>query len=89
MAEVTHTCTAEDRFDRIESWLAKLAEQMERVTELLFETRTNRKVLEDHETRLRALEKNDSRNALIVKWVERIIWMAIVSGLALRHLPIN
>lgn len=72
-----HNCTAGDRFDRIESWLEKLAEQMERVTELLFETRINRKTMDDHETRIRALEKNDSRNAMLSKWVERLVWTLV------------
>lgn len=69
-----HKCTAEGRFDRIEEALGKLAEQMEKVTELLIETRINRKTLDDHENRLRSLEKNSSRNEMMSKWVERLVW---------------
>lgn len=76
-----HNCTAEGRFDRIEDALEKLAQQMEKVTELLFETRTNRKTLDDHENRLRALEKNSSRNEVMSKWVERIVWAFVALAL--------
>lgn len=76
-----HICTAEDRFDRIESWLEKLAEQMERVTELLFETRLNRKTLDDHEERLRILEGNVAQNTILAKWGERLVWAIVAAAI--------
>jgi hypothetical protein len=69
-----HICTAGDRFDRIESWLEKMAAQMEKVTELLVETRLNRKTLDDHESRLRTLEKLVTKNSMMSKWAERLVW---------------
>ncbi len=77
MSEEHQHCTAGDRFDRVESWLEKLAEQMEKVTELMIESRMNRQTIDDHENRIRSLEKVTTRNDVLGKWIERLIWLFI------------
>jgi len=38
--------------------------------------------LEDHEARLRNLEKNQSRNNMFSSWIERIVIVVITLGIA-------
>lgn len=59
-----HNCTAGDRFDRIEAALEKLAESTKQVIELITETRHNRSDIDDHENRIRVLEKSVTQNAM-------------------------
>jgi TolA-binding protein len=50
-----------------------------RLEERMISQRTN---LEDHEARLRNLEKNQSRNNMFSSWIERIVIVAITLTLA-------
>lgn len=59
-----HECSAGERFDRIENWLEKLAASTEQVITLITETRHNRSDIDDHETRLRTLEKLVTQNSM-------------------------
>ncbi|WP_018123366.1 hypothetical protein [Desulfovibrio oxyclinae] len=79
----SHSCTAGDRFDRIEDWLEKMASQIEKVTELLVETRYNKKALDDHEKRIRVLEKASTRNTMLSKWAERLVWAFVAVAMYL------
>lgn len=75
-----HVCTASDRFDRLESWMEKLAESTDQIITLITETRHNRKDIDDHEARLRLLEKQVARNEIISRWVERLLWVGLIVG---------
>jgi len=50
-----------------------------RLEERMISQKTN---LEDHEARLRNLEKNQSRNNMFSSWIERIVIVAITLALA-------
>jgi len=50
-----------------------------RLEERMISQKTN---LEDHEARLRNLEKNQSRNNMFSSWIERIVIVAITLTLA-------
>lgn len=50
-----------------------------RLEERMISQKTN---LEDHEARLRNLEKNQSRNNMFSSWIERIVIVVITLGIA-------
>lgn len=72
-----HSCTASDRFDRIEKWLEKLAESTEQVITLITETRHNRSDIDDHESRIRVLERLVTQNAM---WKDISMKIALAVG---------
>lgn len=76
-----HNCTAGDRFDRLESGISKISELIEQIAHLLSETTHNRQDIEDHEKRIRLLERIVAKNEVIAKWVERIIWTIIAGAI--------
>lgn len=78
-----HTCNQGDRFDSIE-------EKLDQITELLVAVAKNDTSIlqlqsdkKDHEERIRKLERTMSSYSLILKWIERIAWIALLGGLGL------
>lgn len=72
-------CTAGERFDRIEKWLERLAESTDQVITLITETRHNRTDIDDHETRLRLLEKMVTQNVVWKEWSNKILFIIIAA----------
>lgn len=70
------------RLTNLENSVKEIVEMVSilpRLEERMISQKTN---LEDHEARLRNLEKNQSRNNMFSSWIERIVIVAITLTLA-------
>ena len=70
------------RLTNLENLVKEIIEMVSilpRLEERMISQKTN---LEDHEARLRNLEKNQSRNNMFSSWIERIVIVVITLGIA-------
>ena len=78
--------TIDHRLERIEDEMRGIAEALKHLTRVDERLKQHRVSLDDHEERLRELEK--SGNTVKGSWltIERMIWLVVTVGLALAQI---
>jgi hypothetical protein len=71
------------RLGRIEDEIKAIADALQLLSRVDERLRQHRDDIDDHEGRLRALEKASTNQSGAIKMAERVIWLVVTVGLAL------
>lgn len=74
------------RLGRIEEEMKSIADALRLLSRVDERLHGHREAIDDHEGRLRSLEKSATNQSGAIKMAERFIWLAVTVGLALINL---
>lgn len=78
-----HVCTEGRRFDRIEELLTKLSDLLVNNATCDLRIDHTEGVMVDHEARIRILEKAKENSGPNNRWLERVLWLCLVTGIGI------
>ncbi len=78
--------TIDLRLERIEEEMRGIANALQHLTRVDERLKQHRASIDDHEERLRALEKTGSKAHGSIITLERVIWLVVTVGLALAQI---
>ncbi len=74
------------RLGRMEDEIRSIADALKLLSRVDERLNGHRDTIDDHEARLRSLEKSATNQSGAIKMAERFIWLAVTVGLALINL---
>lgn len=78
--------TIDHRLERIEEEMRGIANALQHLTRVDERLKQHRASIDDHEERLRSLEKTGSKAQGSIITLERVIWLVVTVGLALAQI---